>query len=169
MPSRAKYEDWIGISRCVAATSALTVKQPERRRAVDDDVRIVPADRLQPVLQAEMRVELPDQLGLELRERDPGRRDPEIRLRRGHDHVGEAAVRLDDRVVHAACELRDVEIRHRAVGLGIEVDEERPLTAQRQRGSEVDGGCGLSDAAFLVRDGDDHVSERWKAYTVPPL
>ena len=37
VPSSAKYDDWIGISRCVAATSALTVEQAERRRAVDQD------------------------------------------------------------------------------------------------------------------------------------
>ena len=28
VPSSAKYDDWIGISRCVAATSALTVSRP---------------------------------------------------------------------------------------------------------------------------------------------
>ena len=28
MPSRAKYDDWIGIRRWVAATSALTVSSP---------------------------------------------------------------------------------------------------------------------------------------------
>ena len=28
VPSSAKYDDWIGISRCVAATSALTVSSP---------------------------------------------------------------------------------------------------------------------------------------------
>jgi hypothetical protein len=28
VPSSAKYEDWIGISRCVAATRAFTVSRP---------------------------------------------------------------------------------------------------------------------------------------------
>ena len=69
--------------------------------------------------------------------------------------------RLRNRVVHAPRHLRHVEERHRAVGLGIEVDEQRALAAQRQRGRQVDGGRGLPHAALLVGDGDDHRGEKF--------
>src|SRR5438128_1183984 len=45
-------------------------QQSQRRRAVDHDVRILLADRLQLVLEAEVRVHLPDQLGFEFGEGD---------------------------------------------------------------------------------------------------
>jgi hypothetical protein len=51
---------------------------------------------------------------------------------------------------------RHVEERHRAVGLRIEVDEQRPLAPQRKRRREIDGGRGLPHAPFLIGDGDDH-------------
>src|SRR5206468_2514150 len=63
---------------------------------------------------------------------------------------------LHDRVVDAPRHLLQVEERHRAVGLRIEIDEQRPLAAERQRRRQVDGGRRLADAAFLVRDRDDH-------------
>src|SRR5262249_14358349 len=64
--------------------------------------------------------------------------------------------RVRNGVVHALRDGRDVEERHRAVGLGIEVDEQRPLPAERQRGRQVNRGRGLADAALLVGDCDDH-------------
>ena len=47
------------------------------------------------------------------------------------------------------------------VGLRIQVDEQRLLFRSRQAGGQVDRGCGLSDAAFLVGNGNDPW-HRWK-------
>jgi hypothetical protein len=41
------------------------------------------------------------------------------------------------------------------MALGVEVDEQHPLFGAPQGVAEIDGGCGLADAALLVRDGDD--------------
>ena len=49
-----------------------------------------------------------------------------------------------------------VEIRHRTVGLRVEIDQQRALLAQREPGGQVDGGGRLADAALLVGDCDDH-------------
>jgi hypothetical protein len=52
--------------------------------------------------------------------------------------------------------LADIEERHRAVGLGIEVDEKRWLAAQGKPCSQIDRGGGLSNTAFLIGDGNNH-------------
>ena len=79
MPSSAKYDDWIGISRCVAATSALTVSSPSVGGQSMTMFGYSLADRLELVLQPEVRVHLPHQLRLELGQRDPRRRDRQVR------------------------------------------------------------------------------------------
>ena len=48
------------------------------RRRVDHDVVVALPDARQLVLEAEVAVELPDQLGLRLGQRDPGAQDVEI-------------------------------------------------------------------------------------------
>ena len=52
---------------------------------------------------------------------------------------------------------RVIEERDAAVGLRVEIDEQRLAAAHRQRGGKVHGCRGLADAAFLIGDGDDHV------------
>ena len=42
----------------------------------------------------------------------------------------------------------------RGVGLGVEVDEQDLVAGEGEGGGEIDGGSGLSDAAFLVSDSD---------------
>ena len=49
-----------------------------------------------------------------------------------------------------------VDERHAAVGLGVEVDEQRLALAQRERGREIDGGGRLADAAFLIGNSENH-------------
>ena len=78
VPSSAKYDDWIGISRCVAATSALTVSRPSVGGQSMTIVRVLLPERLELVLQPEVRVHLPHQLRLELGQRDPRRRDRQV-------------------------------------------------------------------------------------------
>ena len=65
-------------------------------------LRILLADRLELVLQPEVRVDLADELRLELGQRDARRRDRQVRHRRRHDDVGHLHGRLGDRVVDAA-------------------------------------------------------------------
>ena len=106
MPSSAKYDDWIGISRCVAATSALTVSSPSVGGQSMTMFGYSLADRLEPILQPEMRVELPHQLRFELGQRNPRRGDAQIRLVvEGRITSAKRAVRLGDRVVDAAGDL----------------------------------------------------------------
>ena len=41
------------------------------------------------------------------------------------------------------------------IALRIDVDQQHPTAGERDRGGQVDGGGGLSDAALLIGDGDD--------------
>jgi hypothetical protein len=46
--------------------------------------------------------------------------------------------------------------RHGAVGLRIEIDEQRRLAAQGERSGKIDGRRRLTDAPFLIGDCYDH-------------
>jgi hypothetical protein len=52
-----------------------------------------------------------------------------------------------------------IEERDTAVGLRVEIDEQRLSPAHRQRGGEVDGGTGFPYTALLVGDRDNHLPE----------
>ena len=127
MPSSAKYDDWMGISRCVAATSALTVSRPSAGGQSMTMCGYSPAERLDLVLQPEVRVELADQPRFELGERDARRRDRTGSVeRRRHDDRRRArsagsAIASNDAPGDGA----QVEERDTAVGLRVEVDEQR--------------------------------------------
>ena len=73
--------------------------EPEGRRRIDDDEIVERANRLETVAEAKMAVELPNQLALELRERDPCRRDPQGPGLGGIGDVLETDVRLRERIV----------------------------------------------------------------------
>jgi hypothetical protein len=104
-----------------------------------------------------MRVDLPHQPRLELRQRDARRRDEEVLERRRRlDDLRELATRIRDRVVSAATDRAELQERDAAVRLRIEIDEQRLPTAHRQGRSKVDGSRGLTDAPLLVGDGNDH-------------
>ena len=81
-------------------------QQPERRRAVDDDVGILPLQLIDLVLQPEVRVHLPHQPRFELGEADARRRDRQVRQARRKDDVLQADRRVRDRVVGAAADRR---------------------------------------------------------------
>jgi hypothetical protein len=68
-------------------------------------------------------------------------------------------VRIDDGVVDGALDGRDVDVRHRAVGLRIEVDEKSLLLPEGEGGGQIDGRCRFANAAFLVGDRDDHLGQ----------
>ncbi len=67
-----------------------------------------------------------------------------------------AQSRVGDRVVGAARDRGVIEERDAAVGLRVEIDEQRLAAAHRQRRGKVHGRRGLADAAFLIGDGNDH-------------
>jgi hypothetical protein len=50
----------------------------------------------------------------------------------------------------------EIQERHAAVGLRVEIDQQRRLAPQREGRGQVHGGGGLADPTFLVCDGDDH-------------
>ena len=131
-------------------------QQAERRRTVDDDVRVLAVERLDLVLQSEVRVELAHQPRLELREADPRRRDEQVGDRRRPDDVRELARRFGNRVVGAPRDRAEIEKRNAAVGLRVEIDEQRLPAPHGQRGGEVHGGRRLADAALLIGDRNDH-------------
>ena len=56
----------------------------------------------------------------------------------------------------AAGDCGQVEKRQTAVGLRVEIDEQRFAPAHGQCCGKVDGGRGLSDAPLLIGDRDDH-------------
>ena len=157
VPSSAKYDDWIGMSRCVAATRALTVSSP-RAGGQSMTTWLKPVELGELVLETERRVQLPHQPRLELRQRDARRARPRVSPPPSGLMTSRSwNVGVDEDVVHPLLDLPQVEVRHAAVGLGIEIDEQRRLAAQRQGGGEVEGGRRLADAALLVRDGEDHL------------
>ena len=132
-------------------------QQPQRRRAVDDDVGVVGFERGELFLETEVRVEFSHQLGLELGQRDARRRNAEMRLvGRADDGRQRGAAIAGHRLEHVRADRRHVEKRHGAVGLGIQVDEQRRPAAEREGGGEVDGGRGLTHAALLIGNGQDH-------------
>jgi hypothetical protein len=130
-------------------------QQAQRGWTVDDDVGELILDALQAVLEPEVGVELADQFRLELGQGDSRGGDLEVRDWTLHQHLPDGMLVGDD-VVQAGTHLADVQERHSAVGLRIEIDEERGLAAHRKRSGEVDGGGRLTDSALLVRDGDNH-------------
>ena len=46
------------------------------------------------------------------------------------------------------------------IALRIEIDDQHVLADGRERGAEIDGGCGLADAALLVGEGEDPGNRR---------
>ena len=74
-------------------------------------------------------------------------------------------MRIGDRVVNALPDLLHVEKRQRAVGLRVEIDEERLAAAHGQRRGEVHGRRRFTDAAFLVGNGNNHREDRSRRNT----
>ena len=146
-------------------------QQPERRRTVDDDVRRscsrIGSSRSFSRKCASIS---PTSLASSLASAIRAGAIAQVRDRRRQDDVRQrAARRRRSRRTRCASTCAHVEKRHRAVGLGIEIDEQRRLAAQRQRRRQVDGGRGLAHAALLVGDGDNHERAasrertRWRA------
>ena len=132
-------------------------EQAERRRAVDEDVIEArrAADRATRCSRCS-RSGSGDHLDLGAGEVAIGRNQRQVLdLRRQHERLGRAIGQqrlVDGAAVGALAFQADAA---RQIALRIDVDEQDPLSGQRDRGREVDGGGGLADAALLVGDGDD--------------
>jgi hypothetical protein len=70
--------------------------------------------------------------------------------------VGRMDGRIDEDVVHAAPHFSHVDERHAAVGLGVEIDEQRLAIAHRQCCREIDRGRRFTDASFLIGYRENH-------------
>ena len=137
---------------------------PERGRGVDEHGVVGVTDFLDLVAQAEMPVDLARELGLDLGERDPCGRHVQLGDLRGADDLGKPDGGIDQDVVHGLIDRPAVDVGHRAVSLGIEVDEKGLEALLGHRRREVDGRSGLPDTSLLIGNRDDHEPEYSRAY-----
>src|SRR5215471_15019539 len=131
----------------------------EGRRRVDENGVVGPPDRIDLVPESEVAVDLPQELGFDLGERDPRGRDVQSGKARRPQDVLERDRRVGQNVEHRFLDRSAIEIRHRAIALGIEIDQESLELLLGQSRREVDGRGGLADSPFLVCDRDDHGSK----------
>src|SRR6476661_6193762 len=159
IPSRAKYSHWSGTRMPSAAVRAFTVRW-QRRRAVEKDRVVAVHDFGENALEALLPAALAHELHLDA---------DEAALRGDEIEIGEpgGADRRRDR--HLARQDM-VEVRRgrldaeaaRGVPLRIAVDEQDAPFEGAEAGAEIDGGGGLADPTFLVRDGENHGSVWFK-------
>ena len=134
-------------------------EQPERGRAIDEDVIEPVAKRRDQGAQPLLAVGKRDQLDLGACEIPVGReqrqpvhacRDQEGgRVGCGH---GRCQRVVDGSGRRGFPFLADTA---RQVALGVDVDEQHASADEGEGGGEVDGGCGFADAALLIGDGHD--------------
>jgi hypothetical protein len=70
---------------------------------------------------------------------------------------------IDKDVVHALRGGADVDIRHAAVALRIEIDQQRRLAAHGESGGKVDGSRRLTDSTFLIGNGENHFARDYSS------
>ena len=70
--------------------------------------------------------------------------------------VGDGDLRIGHDVVHRARDRASLEERHGAVGLRIEIDQQRRELLAGDRRGQVDRGRRLADATLLIGNRDDH-------------
>ena len=132
-------------------------QQAERRRAVDEDVVELGAQRIEDALQPVLALRHRDQLDLGAGQIAIGRHERQVRDACRQD------IRRRRRASPSAAPRRRFPLRSagplsRRRSSGCPADRCRraaPWTGKREGGGEVDGGRGLADAALLVGDGDD--------------
>ena len=151
-PRNDRYSHWTGTITPLEATSALIVKQPERRGRVDEDVVVLVLDGEQRLVERPLAADRRAHRQLGAGQVD--RRDGDVDLRLVDDV-------LDRQPVHEHVEHRPrdrvgvVALAHRQVALRIEVHGEHAQPLLLERDGEIEGRCRLGDTAFLVRERDD--------------
>src|SRR5690606_12118000 len=141
-------------------------QQAERRRAVHQDEIVPAARRLERAPQHQLALRTVDQLDLGADQvAARGRHVEERKMEAADDDVVERGS-LDHDVVHGRVHVRALDADPAGrVALRIHVDHERAPLGDSQAGAQIDGGRGLANAAFLVRDGDDagHALQLWSS------
>ena len=142
-----RHEDRVRGRQCIDG------EQSERWRAVDEDVVVAIRDASDEATEAAFPRFERSELDLGPGERD--RRGNDVDPERTGDREILESEPVDDPVVDGDFERGSVESEAaRGVSLGVEVDDEDPLTCDGQEGCQVDHRGGLADAALLVRAGD---------------
>ena len=161
-PSRAKNSHCSGTSTASAAVMALTVRQVQRRRAVDQHVGVGPPSAgpervAQPDTSAAAcrasSISTPERSGSAGTRSRPGTVDGTTASLTGLSPISTSYS------VTGALGARDAQARG-GVALRVGVDQQHLSPDRRQGGAQVDGGGGLADAALLV--GDRQVT--WSAW-----
>ena len=131
--------------------------QAKRRGRVDDDYLVLFLERLNSILQTERSVEVTHQLRFEFCQADARGNYIQVFVVRLVDRKFASSLPVHHQLVRRSIDRHWIEKRNRAVGLGIEIEEKRFRSAFGKRGSQVDGGGGLSDATFLISNRDYQV------------
>lgn len=139
----------------------------EGRRAIEEKVvrRFRALEFLQLVPEADQVILGASEFDFAAGQFQVGRHQREIFVVRRNDDIGDGSA-VDQSLVDAVLLARHEAKRGGGVGLGIEVENGAPNAALGEAGAEIDGSGGLSDAAFLVGDGNDlHEGETEKIGT----
>ena len=134
-------------------------QQPERGRAVDQDVVVVVDDRLDRPAESGLPAERRHQFDLGAGQVEACRRDEQAL------DVGRLDAVLQRHLVHQHVVHRGLEAAvldaepGRGVALRVEVDDQRPLAELGETGTDVDRRRRLADATLLVGHGD-HPGQR---------
>ena len=133
----------------------------ERRRTVDQNHVEILAHRLQRIAQLEFasrnHAEQPDLGGRQIL---IGRHQHEAAVLDRHQRFHGGAIAQHHLATGARLRVLVDAASHGGIALRIEVDQQHAPFGRRQRGSKIDGGRGLSDAAFLICDCDDPLHVR---------
>ena len=127
----------------------------ERRRAVEEDPVVLVAQRLEPPSQGELAVAQRGELDVGRDQVDRGGHQVEPRVERRADHR-RGALAAEEQVAGGGSQLgaRDAE-RERGRGLAVEVDEQRAVAEEGERGRDVHRARRLPHAPLLADERDD--------------
>ena len=138
--------------------------QPERRRRVDEDLVVVALHRQERLLERALAADHRGQR--ELRAGQLDRRDGDVDLGVLDDLLDRHA--LHEHVEHRLLELLGIEaLRHRQVGLRVQVDDEDAAAPLGEGDGEVDRAGRLRDPALLVRKRQSLAPRRFPV-SLPP-
>jgi hypothetical protein len=129
-------------------------KEPEGRRAVEEDVVVFTGDCLNEAREPPLSLGKRGQFDLGPGQADGGRDETQAFDRTRHHEISEGSP-IDEGVVHRAPGLSAIDAEAaRGIALRIEVDDEDASALEGQVGRQVDDGRRLADAALLVGTGD---------------
>ena len=139
----------------VRCSEGIQGDEAQRRGAIDQNEVEFLAQRLQSLAHPLLSLSLANEFDFCTDQVDVGGQEPQVGVARFDD--GGSGVRLGNQtLVGARFDRFRIDPNARAaVGLRIRIHQEGPVFQSAEARSEVDGGGRLSDAAFLVCNGDD--------------